>query len=443
MRLKDFRRATNFFAGKYQNQFARGQNGSTLPRFKDATNLMNTGILISPFRSTALIAALVLATHTAAVHAQSYGRIDYDVLKREQRGLGNVLTDGETDLSSGETRMRNNSLHLSAEDVARAASKVAHLRAMAQLHPERCARTSGAFLLPAGLALQSLTNNFFGNLKPRIVRLEDNLDSYVTQLERLDPKLAAELRSLITAYNRAAFDVVKNNENTSGSIEYNPNSIDAAAAPNLRQNSIFDNVNRAGGGSSGSGGDLNDPNNPNSPNYRGGSGGNNSFDPNNPNFGGGNGLITPGTFRGTIRDTGGQILNVDDFLDNKTLVKRTKSDNGILTREEKITGDIVPDGNGGAIFRKRDSKPIDWQFDIEANDNGFTLVDRSNASPDEDKGYSVQSWTVKDPSGQTQDYPGTQQLKYAMSSSGKYVVTAKVLTKLKTNFTIYISPVNN
>src|SRR5579884_3937995 len=116
--------------------------------------------------------------------------------------------------------------------------------------------------------------------------------------------------------------------NANGSIEYNPNSIDAAVAPNLRQNSIFENVNRAGnGGSSGAGGDLNDPNNPNSPNYRGGSGANN-FDPNNPNFGGSGGLISPANFRGTIRDTGGQILNADDFLDNKTLVRRTKSDNG-------------------------------------------------------------------------------------------------------------------
>lgn len=390
------------------------------------------------------MAALFFATGHGNLHAQSYGRIDYDVLKREQRGLGNVLTDGETDLSSGETRMRNNSLHLSAEDVARAASKVAHLRAMAQLHPERCARTTGAFLLPASLALQSLTNHFFGNIKPRIVRLEDNLDAYVTQLQRLDPKLAAELRSLIDAYNRAAFDVVKNSENANGSIEYNPNSIDAAVAPNLRQNSIFENVNRSGnGGSSGAGGDLNDPNNPNSPNYRSGGFGANNFDPNNPNYGGSGGLITPANFRGTIRDTGGQILNADDFLDNKTVVRRTKSDNGILTREVKITGDLAPDGNGGAIFRKRDSKAIDWQFDIEANDNGFTLVDRSNGQADEDKGFNVQSWTVRDPSGQTQDYPGTEQLKYAMSSPGKYTITAKVMTKLKTNFTIYISPVNN
>ncbi|HWF20215.1 MAG TPA: hypothetical protein VG754_13180 [Verrucomicrobiae bacterium] len=394
--------------------------------------------------------ALFFAIEAGRVHAQNQNyssRIDYDVLKREQRGLVNVLTDGETDLSSGETRLRNNSLRLSAEEVARAASKVAHLRAMAQLHPERCARTTGAFLLPAGAALQSLTNNFFGNIKPRIVRLEDNLDAYVTQLERLDPKLAAELRSLIDAYNRAAFDIVNNAANGSGSIEYNPSSIDAAVAPNLRGNKIFENINRSGGGgtSGGGAGDPNDPNNPNSPNYRG----NGANDPNNPNYrggngaNGGNGVINPGSFHGTIRDTGGQILNADDFLDNKTVVKRTKSDNGILTREEKTSGDIVPDGNGGAVFRKRDSKAIDWQFDIEANENGFALVDRSNGPADEDKGFSVQSWTVKDPSGQTQDFPGTEQLKYAMSAPGKYTITAKVLTKLKTNFTIYISPVNN
>ncbi|MDB6021068.1 MAG: hypothetical protein JWQ04_925 [Pedosphaera sp.] len=389
-----------------------------------------------------MLVALLLVLGAPSVRAQdSFRRINYDVLKREQRGLVNVLTDGETDLSSGETRMRNNSLHLSAEEVGRAASKVAHLRAMAQLHPERCARTSGAFLLPAGMAQEALTNNFFSNIKPRIVRLEDNLDAYVTQLEKVDPKLAAELRALIAAYNRAAFDVVNNAANNVGSIEYNPNSIDALAAPNLRANSIFNNVNRSSGGAS------NDPNDPNSPNYRGPNGGNNPNDPNSPNYrgpnGGDNSINNPSSFRGTIRDTGGQILNADDFLDNKTLVRRTKSDNGILTREEKTSGDLMPDGNGGAVFRKRDSKAIDWQFDIEANDGGFALVDRSNSAADDDKGFSVQSWTVKDPAGQTQDFPGAAQLKYNMTASGKYTITAKVLTKLKTSFIIYISPVNN
>ena len=413
---------------------------------------MNNGFLTKKLGGVSLVAALVFVGSLCHLHAQnnnsfsgSYSRIEYDVLKREQRGLVNVLTDGETDLSNGETRMRNNSLHLSAEDVARAASKVAHLRAMAQLHPERCARTTGAFLLPAGSAQASLTNNFFSNIKPRIVKLEDNLNAYVMQLEKLDPQLAQELRNLIAAYNRAAYDVVNNAAGTSGSIEYNPNSIDAAAAPNLRQNSIFNNVNRGGPGTGGpSGGDLNDPNNPNSPYYRGPNGGNNpggtSPGGNNP---GGGGPIDPSRFRGSIRDTGGQILNADDFLDNKTIVRRTKSENGILTREEKISGDLAPDGSGGAVFRKRDSKIIDWQFDIEANENGFALVDRSAGVADDDKGFSVQSWTVKDPSGQTQEFPGANQLKYTMSASGKYTITAKVLTRLKTSFTIYISPVNN
>lgn len=420
---------------------------------------MNNGLLTKYFRGFSLAFALVLMGEGWNLHAQnstttsinnSYSRIEYDVLKREQRGLVNVLTDGETDLANGETRMRNNSLRLSAEDVARAASKVAHLRAMAQLHPERCARTTGAFLLPAGSAQASLTNNFFSNIKPRIVRLEDNLNAYVIQLEKLDPQLAQELRNLIAAYNRAAYDVVNNAAGTSGSIEYNPNSIDTAAAPNLRQNSLFNNVNRGGPGSGGpSGGDLNDPNNPNSPFYKGPNGGNNPGGtvPGGNNPGGLNpgagGPIDPTRFRGSIRDTGGQILNADDFLDNKTIVRRTKSENGILTREEKISGDLAADGNGGAVFRKRDSKTIDWQFDIEANESGFALVDRSAGVADDDKGFTVVSWTVKDPSGQTQEFPGSNQLKYSMTASGKYTITAKVLTRLKTSFTIYISPVNN
>jgi hypothetical protein len=443
---------------------------------------MNNGLMKHSFRGAAWLAALMFFTAVHSTRAQNASPIQYDVLKREQRALVNVLTDGETDLASGNTRMRNNSLHLSAEDVARAASKVAHLRAMAQLHPERCARTTGAFLIPASSAQSTLTNNFFSNIKPRIVKLEDDLNFYLTELDHLDPQLAKELRALVAAYNEAALRSI--NKDSTDAIQYDPQSLNEGAHKILQNehNTILDKVdpNAGGGGGGGAGGNNGGGNGSNGGNSGGNNGsggatgggsagggnngggnsngGGNNGGGNNANGGGGNNggsnaggggggnsgsLANPASFRGSIHDTGGQILNNDDFLDGKTLVKRTKSDNGILTREEKVSGDLSLDGNGGATFNKKDSKIIDWQFDIEANENGFALVDRSGGAADDDKGFSVESWSVKDPSGQTQDFPGATQLKYNMTASGKYVITAKVLTRLKTSFTIYISPVNN
>jgi hypothetical protein len=425
---------------------------------------MNYGILKHSFRAAALFLTLALGAIPQTVKADSSTPIPYDVLKREQRSLGNVLTDGETDLQSAETRMFNNSLKLSAEDAARAASKVAHLRAMAQLHPERCARTTGQFLMAASVAQSSLTNNFFSNLKPRIVKLEDNLNNYLMRLDRLDPQMGAELRALIKAYDQAAQEIVTRNADSLGTIEYNPNSIETLAAPKLQKNKIFNsvaspqNLNKGGGG---------DDSNGTAPNGggNGANGGNGGTGANGVaggagvgtggNAGGGGAgntagggaagapVTDPAGFKGTIRDSGGKILDAASFANGNTFVTTAKSDTGILTREEKTTGDLVQDGSGGAVWTAKGKKTIDWQFDIEASDTGFTLVDRSSGPADEDKGFTVEGWSVKDPSGASQDFPGSTTLKYSMSASGKYVVTAKVITNLKTHFTIFISPVNN
>ncbi|HXC98028.1 MAG TPA: hypothetical protein VN048_01720, partial [Verrucomicrobiae bacterium] len=67
---------------------------------------MNLGILKRSFQAATFALVLALGALPQTVKANSTP-IPYDTLKREQRALQNVLTDGESDLQSANTRMFN------------------------------------------------------------------------------------------------------------------------------------------------------------------------------------------------------------------------------------------------------------------------------------------------------------------------------------------------
>jgi hypothetical protein len=136
----------------------------------------------------------------------------------------------------------------------------------------------------------------------------------------------------------------------------------------------------------------------------------------------------PGT---KITDQNGHVMTV---LDAHTTVLTTEGPTGILTSETKESGDFV-----GGQFKVSGQKTIDWQFNIVPTDGGFELQDHSTPVDDPDKGFNVQSWSVTDPSGSSQNFPAGIQLKYMMKAAGSYKIQANVQTKLNTQFTISLS----
>jgi hypothetical protein len=147
------------------------------------------------------------------------------------------------------------------------------------------------------------------------------------------------------------------------------------------------------------------------------------------------GTPKPGT---SIVDSSGHVQKV---LDAHTTVSTTEGPTGILTSETKQSGEFK---NGGFVISGA-PHTIDWQFNIEPTDkgDGFELQEHSAAADDPDKHFTVQSWSVTDPSGKKQGFPGGVQLKYAMSAPGQYQIQANVETALKTDFSISLSLSNN